>query len=592
MVLDELQAKEILEHPKYAAQIQGAKFYESQLRVFTQKLSKNELYGETYWSDLLGRLSDRTKKKFNRILDFSRFPLPVIQLSDSIFKEYFKVFEGKNRYFNVQADRDVSALENWINECDPVMWIEENGKDVLSKKPTSFVVVDIDENGKPYLVLIDGNRLIDAKYKDKKGQLEYIAFIHSVKKSESKPDQETIVYAVYDSENYHLYQRDTDQTDFIFIESIPHTIGYCPARSFITSSPNENNPFIRESALAGALSKIEDWTIFDVFRNYMDHYAPFPVTEAVVNECADSNCVNGKVSRQVLVDAKTNEYETFYSDCKTCKGGDKGQGVGPGLHVGIRMRGDKSESSGAGVFKMIFPETDKMKYIPEKLNDLELEIKNKVVGVNDLSNTEAFNKEQVKGSFASRENILVSVKSELDVLYKWIVTTTANIFYTNIDISVDADFGTEFYLVSEDDLQKRFENAKKIGLPQEEQLNIFKQLINTKYKSNADKLERELMLLDIDPYPLYSISECIELKKESVIDDFELSLKVNFQRFLSRFESENVTITKFGLLLPYWSRVEQIIKNLYLYNTNLIEEKVSRSKINNQNSLENGITGE
>ena len=69
------------------------------------------------------------------------------------------------------------------------------------------------------------------------------------------------------------------------------------------------------------------------------------------------------------------------------------------------------------------------------------------------STNEAMNQMQLKGSFASMESVLLRTKDELDKLYKWIVKTAGNLYYKNLDIRIDANFGTEFYLISEDSLR-------------------------------------------------------------------------------------------------------------------------------------------
>jgi hypothetical protein len=175
------------------------------------------------------------------------------------------------------------------------------------------------------------------------------------------------------------------------------------------------------------------------------------------------------------------------------------------------------------------------------------------------------------------ESVLLRTKDELDHIYKFTIETVGRLLYKKIELKIEANFGTEFYLVSEEDLQKRYSESKKIGLPAEEQLNIYKQLVETKYKGNTTKLNRNLMLLDLDVLPMNSNEECFKLKSESVIDDFDLSLKVNFLKFISKFENENVPITQFGLGIEYWKRVEAIKETLELYNQEFIEKKMERT---------------
>lgn len=577
MILNEDSAMEVVRNPRHKQHIQSVKDQESQLRVFTEEMSEYELRNETYWTKLMGIMKARSEKKFDRVCQFARYPLPIVQLSDSILNDYFKVFEGKNRYFNVEGDRDIQKLEDWIEDSKLDYWIEKKARQVFKNKPNSFVVIDLDDQGSPYLVFVDSERVVDVQLKNMDGDCDYIAFIHSQVSHETKVNVTTTFFSVYDDVNYYVFSKDSDSDNLIKVEEINHGIGYCPARSFIKSPSNSTNIFKRRVAFSSALSKMEDWTIFDIFRNYVDHYAPFPVTEAPERTCPNTECDNGKVPEEVVVDARSGETKTIWNDCQACGGKDEGQHIGPGTHIGVQIQEDKTMNDGSGVFRMIYPESDKLKYVPEKLDDIELEIRYKTVGINNLMSNEAFNEMQVKGSFASMESILLRIKNELDVLYKWIVNTVGRTLYTDISLTVEANFGTEFYLVSEDDLQKRYENAKKIGLPMEELQMIYIQLIETKYKGNGTKVERQKMLLQLDPLPLMSNLEAIEMRSQNIIDDFDLSLKINFLNFITKFENENTPITQFGLGLEPYQRIERIKETLIIYNNENIASKQLRS---------------
>jgi hypothetical protein len=572
MTLNEETAKDVIANPKSKKEILSVKKQESQLRVFTEEMSEDELKSEDYWGELLSKMKSRSDKKFDRVIQFARYPLPVVQLCDSILNDFFKVFEGKNRFFNVDGDRNIEALNQWISDEKPSRWIEKFAKQVFKNKPNSFVVVDRDENGKPYLVFVDSNRLIDAKFKDDEGHMEYIAFIHSQKKHETTPDVITTFFSVYDNKTYFVFSKDSNSDTLITVSQNEHGIGYCPAKSFLKTTSNQKNKFKRRIAFSSALSKLEDWTIFDIFRNYVDHYAPFPVTEAPKRKCPNADCQDGKVSEDIVDNPATGTTKTIWSDCQACGGSDGGQHIYPGTHIGIKVQSDKTMNDGSGMFKMIFPDTDKLKYVPEKLDDLEVEIRLKTVGVNNM-NSEAINELQVKGSFASMESVLLRTKAEMDEVYKWIVKTVGKTIYKDIFLDVDANFGTEFYLVSEDDLQKRYKTAKDAGFPMEELLMIYTQLIETKYKGNEVKIERQKMLIQLDPLPLYSITEAVSMKEKNIIDNFDLTLKINFLNFITKFESENAPITQFGTNLEPHQRIEAIKKTLIIYTNENIQSK-------------------
>lgn len=567
MIVSQTEAVEILKFPRNKKEIESVKMQESQLRVFTEEMDAAELCEEPYWTKLKEKMKTRLDKKFERVFEFSRFPLPITQISDSILTDYFKVFDGKNRHFNIDGDRDLNLLNNWIKDSNIEEWIEEKAKKVFKNKPCSFVVIDINEKGKPYMILIDSSRIIDAEF-DSKGELEYISFLHSIEENGDKK------IAFYDAQTYFVFTKRKESDTFDLYSENPHNIGYCPATPFISELTNGRNKFKRRVAFSSALSKMEDWTLFDIYRNFTDHYAPFPVTEAPKKKCPNPDCQNGTLTEEVIPDkSQPDKVEKIYKECPICAK-DKGNFIGPGTHIGINVKSDKNQNDGSGVFKMIFPDTDKLDYIPTKLDDLEIEIRHKTVGLNYMNTiNEAINQLQLKGSFSSMESVLLRSKGELDRLYKWITSTVSKILYKDIYIKIDANFGTEYYLVSEDDLQKRFDSAKKIGLPIEEQIMIYIQLIETKYKGNPNKIERQKLLLQLDPMPLMTIQEVIDLNSKNLINNEILSMKLNFINFVNKFETENSPITQFGLNIPPEKRIERIKEEFKRYNDELNQKQ-------------------
>lgn len=571
MILDEIRVLDLLRSNRSNQNISDMKMIESRMRVFTENLTKDEVQNEPYWNVLLEIMKKRSSSKFERVIDFARFPLPITSVSDSILTDLFKVFDGKNRNFNIDADRDIAQLTEWENKNKVDIWIENNARKVLKNKPCSFVVVDIDNSGNPYLLNIGIDRIIDAGFKSEDGDLEYIIFLHSEFK------ENDITYrriSVYDDELYRVYKVKKGDSNFELEVSNSHNIGYTPARAFMFESANDENLYNRRTAFSTTLAQMEDWTLFDIYRNFVDHYAPFPVTEAIIPRCDNPSCNNGVVTREEPLNDPKDPSATrkVIEKCITCES-HKGDFIFPGTQIKIKLPANKDLQDASGKFRMIFPDTDKLKYVPNKLDSLEIDIRHKVVGINHLERTqEAVNELQMTGSFASMETVLMRYKLEFDKLYVWIVETVGRIFYKDITLKVDANFGTEFYLIAEEDLQARFDKAKKSGMPLEELVEIYTQLIETKYKGNPNKILRQKMMLKLDPLPLTTISESIDLASKGLIDTETLSMKVNFITFVNRFEEENAPITQFGSLLEMKDRLRKIREVLSRYNS---EKKIN-----------------
>ena len=81
------------------------------------------------------------------------------------------------------------------------------------------------------------------------------------------------------------------------------------------------------------------------------------------------------------------------------------------------------------------------------------------------------------------------------------------------------------------------------------------------------------MLLELDPLPLYSEDEAIALFDKNAINRATLNLKLNFSRFVNRFETENVSVTEFGENLDMRQRLLRIREILNQYNNEDINSK-------------------
>lgn len=565
MKLSNEQIKELLKKPKNSHLILEGRKYESRLRLFTESKSKEELENEVAWleykSDLQQKLS---KQKFEKICQYINYPLSIVDIANSCSDELNKVFDARNAYFNNEflTSQIKKKVEPILQKVNVKQFIIEKGKEVIKNKPNTIVVVDKDDKGNPYLLPICMDRLFDFELEEEEdkgcAEFSYIIFIHSVvMNGEIKETR----YSVYDDEFYRVY---LVVNDSIILETEnAHTAGECPARMFMTDRLNSKSKLNRKIPFSNIISKMKEWQNFDTFKYYTDHYAPFPVLEAPESKCQIDNCNNGVISeeRDWIEDGAVRT-KTILTDCPVCKSKDL---IGPGTVIRVPAKLDKDDPTESGVFKMISNPTDTLTYIDNKLDKIESHIIYKTVGMNTMIQDVAINESQVKGSYDSRQNVLISLKTNFDKLYEWCNETIANLISPKSGINIVADFGTEFYLLSEDDLQARFDSAKKVGLPESEVDSIFKQLIETKYKGNNAKIDRSIMLKYLDPLPYKTLNETISLFEKGIISDKELILKLELIRFVDRFEMENTPLTEFGLDLNPWVRVQKILETINKY---------------------------
>ena len=83
MILNEITVVDVLQNPKSSSQINSVKLQESQLRVFTEELSENEIKSELYWNEFKTKMATRSEK--NSIVSFS--------LQDTHFRSFNYVIQ-------------------------------------------------------------------------------------------------------------------------------------------------------------------------------------------------------------------------------------------------------------------------------------------------------------------------------------------------------------------------------------------------------------------------------------------------------------------------------------------------------------------
>lgn len=559
MKYTEQQIIEILKNPKNKAKIKKALYYEKELRLYTEAQDEGELQNDEAFLALCAKIKKRLPNKaYNRVLDFIEYPLGAIDLTNSLLVKLYKVFQAKNTFFSHEIDSEQKnkLFKDIIRELDVHQFIIENGKEVLKNKPNTIIVVDKSKEGKPYLVTVETDRLIDADVKEN-GTMTYIAFNHSTTEDGNKR------IAFYDTEKYNVYLFDVQKQTYTLETSVEHKIGYCPARCFIKTPLNSKNYYKRETPIGTSVGKIREWQLFSVYKYYAEHYASFPVVEKMKGRCSNDECNGGFIPHPNgtwFEDGNRRELPPIA--CPVCS---KADSVGVGTVINIRPK-QNDEDNGKGIFRFIAPEITGVKYLSEKLEKLEIETELKTVGQNNEVLTEAVNETQVKGSFQSREAVLLDLKELFEEIYIWISETSARAYFLgDVQIIVFANLGTEFYLVSEDDLQKRFEYAKKIGLPESEVDAIYKQLILTKYKDNPDSIMRMELMKIIDPIPYANADEVDKLKASGVITEQEYIIKKRFINFINRLEFENTSLVAFGKKLSLSERVSKINNILTRY---------------------------
>ena len=98
--------------------------------------------------------------------------------------------------------------------------------------------------------------------------------------------------------------------------------------------------------------------------------------------------------------------------------------------------------------------------------------------------------------------------------------------YGDSFVGSTVNYGDEFYLKNVAVLQEEYAKAKENGEPDEEIDSIYRQIIQTKYRGNKDKIKRAWTLYNLNPMPHNTLDEAKELASIGAVSDEDFIIKV------------------------------------------------------------------
>ena len=571
MSLSSTQAMEMVKNPPNQTQVQEGREYQSELRILTKPYDGKAIEKEKAWLEVKNYLRNvLTTDKYEAIMKFFTFPLEIVNVSNDILTDLYKVFQGRNAAFDVlyPNERFKEIAETALSELNVKQWIEEKGKEVLKSEPNSIVVVDIDEEGKAILVLISNEQLKGYQL-TKEGDFESVVFLHSIG-TDLIGNFKRI--ALYDSEMYRVYMvRDGNYT--LEVDN-PHDLGYCPAHFFFDKPLLNEHLFSRSVPLSNSRGVMLEWELFQKFMYYADYYSAFPVMEYSDTPC-EFDCTNGVILGEPIINEAGDQAGTTPNkDCPSCSSKTL---IGPGTAVAIHVSADKEDQDTRGVLKFVTCDTKALERLDKRQMQRESSIKVNTVGFNNVVTKEAVNEQQVRALQESKLKPLFDIKIHLEKLYKWIVKTSIKLIY-DTDVMVSANFGTEFFVLSENDILLLIQEAKKAGVQATEVAELNYLLAHTKYRNDPSKAQYMRITADLEPSAFDTREEVEKKFAAGMLSREDYYLHLNFTDLINNFERDNGSIVVFGSELPYSTKIERIRTTLDFY----IKQKLPDERVDDE----------
>ena len=575
VLLNEEKIRQEFEHPSRKMAIDKAIAHQNWIRLHAEtQFQQRDSVPLTSLLDMMK--SQLPQDKYLNAVSLLRFPLPSYDVVDSVFNSLAEIFSGRNPVFSYQFG-NVADSEDWewyrANVLgEPNVW---SGKawDYFRTEINSIVVVDLpseEESAKDsrpmpyfYFVPIDSVRSYGMDYD---GNLTWVMFINA---------DENLT--VIDGDSYRTYAIDEKGGLGERLSHNSHSLVYCPANFFWRESLSVTEKDIKKSPLTKALSKL-DWYVFaDINKRNLDISASYPIYWGYEEEC-DYSDGNGNVcDHGIMKDADGHVViDPLTGTAMLCPRCTQHRITGPGSFVRVPVPSEDQPDLSNPV-GMLGVDRQSLDYNVEDLARQKEDIRNSCIGRDsDIVQEASLADKQIDATYEKRTAVLDNVKKGFESIQEFVDSTCCRLRYGNSFLHCHINYGTEFFTLTVDTLRKRYADAKDAGASQSELLALREQINATQWRNNPHILERMRILDQVEPYPLLSRNDVLNLWEKGVCDTADLELKENFAIYLERFERENGNITEFGISMDAKERVETITKTLKDYAKDSVKEREPR----------------
>ena len=581
-VLQLTEIKEIVSKPKHRQQIATAVAHESRISLHAEATIGDKRYNRAVTQFLDWVKTQLPSDKYRIFVSLFRYPVKTVAFTETIFESLQRVLDGKNPVFT-EDFVSPELLDNW----------EEYKKDQL-KDPKRFqyeafeamktqingvVVVDLPENQagarpEPYSYVLDIKNVVDYSDLDDEGEFDWIIF---------KPAENRL--SVFDREGFQLFETDPGATSpKKQISAVNHGLGRCPAKFLWYKPVNRREKSIKQSPLTNQLSNL-DWLLYYMIaKRQVDNYAPFPIFWGFEADCDYENtetrdyCDGG-----FLKDANGHYLMNGDGSIQECPVCSKKKLTGAGSFIEVPAPGPQNDGANLrDPIGIVTVDKSSLEYIVEEIDRLKVEIFENVTGYGgEPINDQAINEKQVFASFESKAQALRNLKSQFEKAHEWRNWMICKLRYGNSFIGNSYSYGTEFYLMTPDQLLDWYEKARNKGLNDSILDMIEDEYNKTKYRNNPNELHRVNILKNLDPFRHLTKGDVREMYRNDGLPFEDYFLKVNFSSLIQRFERENISVTQFGEALEFDKKIEAIKNELLRYGS---EYKTTTSQENTGSS--------
>lgn len=510
---------------------------------------------------------------FDKLYTFKhlfRFPVRTVPLVERIYTAIGKIFDGRNPVFSYEFTSPEHA-QDWdayrTKELRVMEKWESEGLEYMKTKINSLVVVDLPQEQastlpEPYFYFLELDDVINLEVvKGDQAQLDWVIF-------ETNDNR----VAVYDDTYYRIFEKKKGSNEIDWSAKhfeVSHDLGYCPVRFFWTSPINMSQKLIKCSPTTPLLSDMDMLLYYIIGTEHLQTYARWPIYVVYATNCDYENHESGHYCYQGFLKDRNGHYfltrEGGPRPCPVCST-KRLEGAGSVVEIEPPNHANQMADYSDPV-KVVTTDRSTLEFNNEDNARRAQEIYSAITGFEQtMINEQAINQDQVFGIMEGLESALQKPQTNFELVIGWVDKTLCLLRYGGESfVSASVSLGTEHYILTSDQYMQLYEKAKAANMSTAV-LDLLEGLYyETEYKNNPEQLQRQIILMNLDPFRHRSAAEIAALYDKGLVEGDLYMLKANFSTYIMRFERENMTLTEFASGLSFEAKINNISKALLGY---------------------------
>lgn len=565
MVLSKEKILELLKVPKNSALIRRAKYHESRLKFHADDAIEHSDLAAGYLEQFIKNLIEPflTEEKVTRFKQAMPVPLPTTGIIDEIKDQYAKVFEAKDKFFNIERvdETEKKQVEALLMSLKEESFWQDTAFDTLFSAVNTLIVIDRPEDGgDPYFYLMDFSSVHDIGL-DKFGKnIEYII------QRESSTE-----FLIIDSEKFARYEKTDDAANpFVEIQSVPHFFGSVPANFLWQDSLKD--PLVKRSACTSILGLLDDYVVQSVNKKNLDFLNAYPIMWKYEDDDDDdflketiTNELSERVQGETILPLNS-DVNAVYADLRKKRKSKMG---GPGVIVSVPAPMDNTEADLRDPIGFISPPIEALRYNSTELDSLGNKIYVKATGRpehKDVADRPVNG--QIQSQYEGERNVLLWVSYQLSTTRSWLVSALGKMLLGK-DIACTADFGSEFFIEDERAVIENLREYRLAGASQAQIAFRTDSLRQVSTKGKRSQFQRLEIMSHLEPLSNQTLEIVSGMAEKGLVDFKDFDLKNHFPERIAKFERENgsILIYRQSDKITFKELIEDIKQKLYTYGS-------------------------